>query len=308
MAKRRSIKEIITTYKRLNFKVTLTARKLGVSRSTIYRWIKRGKTAYGYLKWKGVKRKSTRPKTINRALRPQEEDRIIQLREKNRFDARKLAVELKKEKINVSPSTVYRIIKRRRPNLLRKVLKYRRPRFQNGKCMRPTNTKGIGYLQSDVKHITPELSGLPYTTYEYGFIDIFSRYKLALILPVLDETGSILTLKWVLKEMPFKIKYLQTDNGLEYQSQFSRFCEENKITHYYIHKNSPNENAVIERSFRTDQEEFFFSLEKPPEDINQLNHWFQNYLFWYNKKRPHFGINLKTPLEVVQTVSKVLKH
>jgi len=65
--------------------------------------------------------------------------------------------------------------------LLRKTLNYRRPRFQNGKAMRPRNTKTIGYFQADVKYVTPELSGLPYTTWEYAFIDIFSRYKLALI-------------------------------------------------------------------------------------------------------------------------------
>jgi len=47
--------------------------------------------------------------------------------------------------------------------------------------MRPRNTKTIGYFQADVKYVTPELSGLPYTTWEYAFIDIFSRYKLALI-------------------------------------------------------------------------------------------------------------------------------
>lgn len=309
MNKRRSIKEIITTYKRLNHNVLLTARELGVSRSTVYRWVKRGRTAYGYVKWKGVKRRSTRPKTIHRALRPQEGDSVIKLREERGADSRKLALVLKKkEKIIVSPSTVYRIIKKRKPNLLRKVLKYRRPKFQNGPAMRPRNTKTIGYLQADTKYVTPELSGLPYTSYEYALIDIFSRYKLALILPVLDEVGSILTLKWILKEMPFQIQYIQTDNGLEYQSQFHQLCEENKINHYYIHKNSPNENAVIERSFRTDQDEFFYLLEKSPKDVNELNAWLQKYLIWYNTERPHFGIDLKTPLEVIQSVSNVLKH
>lgn len=159
--------------------------------------------------------------------------------------------------------------------------------------MRPRNTSKPGYLQADTKYVTPELSGLPYTSYEYAFIDIFSRYKLALILPVLDEAGSILTFKWILKEMPFKVIYIQTDNGLEYQSQFHQLCQENQINHYYIHKNSPNENAVIERSFRTDEEEFFFKLEEPPADINQLNNWFQKYLIIYNQKRPHLALILK---------------
>jgi transposase InsO family protein len=166
--------------------------------------------------------------------------------------------------------------------------------------MRPANTSSPGHIQADVKYVTPELSGLPYTTYEYGFIDIYSRYKLALILPVVDEAGSILTLKWLLKAAPFQIVSVQTDNGLEFQSGFHAFCGQNQISHYYIHKRSPNENAVIERSFRTDQEEFFFRLDTAPKDINELNNWLQKYLIRYNQERPHFSLNFKTPSQVLR--------
>ena len=76
------------------------------------------------------------------------------------------------------------------------------------------------------------------------------------------------------------------------------------IEHYYIHKNSPNENAVIERSFRTDQDEFFYLLERAPEDINELNRWFQRYLVNYNTVRPHMSLNMLTPKEVVALCNK----
>ncbi len=36
-------------------------------------------------------------------------------------------------------------------------------------------------------------------------------------------------------------------------------------------KNFPRENALIERSFRTDEDEFFLLLDQPPGDINELN-------------------------------------
>lgn len=159
----------------------------------------------------------------------------------------------------------------------------------------------------DVKYVTPELSGLPYTCYEYGLIDIFSRYKVSLILPILDESGSILALKWAIQSMPLKIVYVQTDNGLEYQKHFHNACEELNIVHYHIHKSSPNENAVIERSFRVDQEEFFFRLKTQPKDINELNQQFQEFLHYYNTERPHLGIDLMTPKEKLDTVSNVMK-
>jgi len=69
-----------------------------------------------------------------------------------------------------------------------------------------------------------------------------------------------------------------------------------------IHKNTPNENALIERSFRTDEEEFFFWLEKAPEHYDELRMCFATWLYEYNYERPHLGINLKTPYEVVANV------
>lgn len=67
------------------------------------------------------------------------------------------------------------------------------------------------------------------------------------------------------------------------------------MDHFYIPKSSPNENAVIKRSFRTDEEEFFFWLESAPRDHGELNSWYQRFLYTYNNIRPHMGINMLTP-------------
>ncbi len=68
-----------------------------------------------------------------------------------------------------------------------------------------------------------------------------------------------------IQTLPFPVRYVQTDNGLEFQKRFHARCEEVGLEHFYIHKSSPNDNALIERSFRTDEEEFFFWLEKAPQ-------------------------------------------
>lgn len=301
---RKSIKEIVHTFKRTgSFKEA--GKELGIDRRTVKRWVLKTKQPWGTYQWRGVKRNSTKPKTIWRALSRTQESLVIKQREKTGSDTAKLKHEIKRNfGIIASESTLYRTIKTKRPDLLRDVLNYRRPKFQNGQAMRPKNTTKPGYLQADVKYVTPELSGLSYTCFEYGFVDIFSRFKMALILPVLDESGIILTLKYVIKEAPFKTTYIQTDNGLENQQLFHKTCEENNITHYYIHKNSPNENAVVERSFRTDQDEFFMRLDKAPVDINELNLWFQKFLRYYNYDRLHFSLNFNTPFETLQAFQK----
>jgi transposase InsO family protein len=290
-----SIKAIITTFKQLN-SVTATARKLNISKPTVYRWLKRGRRLYapGY-HWHGVKRHSTKPKHLHYRLTPVQISLVLSTQKRFHWGARKLTHHLG---LPVNQRTVHRLLKTR--GKTRDQTNYRRPLFQNGKSMRPTNTHELGYIQMDTKHVTPELSGLGYTVYEYAAIDILSRYKLAVLLPDINDESAALALEFFLKWFPFPVKYIQTDNGLEYQFSFQEACEKHSIDHYYIHKNSPNENAVIERSFRTDQEEFYFFLEKQPEYIGELNDWLQKFLITYNTVRPHQSLNYQTPLEVMK--------
>jgi transposase InsO family protein len=104
----------------------------------------------------------------------------------------------------------------------------------------------------------------------------------------------------ILPRLPFTPDFIQTDNGLEFQGRFHSFCEEKELKHHLIHKSTPNENAVIERTFRTDEEEFFFRMKQVPKDYDELRDMFSDFLYWYNYKRIHLGINLKTPFEVIR--------
>ena len=274
-----------------------TASLLGIHRSTVYRWIKKARTYGGRLPSRGLTRKSTKPKTIHVALSLREIDLIMRERRKKKAMAEKI---IKKLNLSCHPSTVHRLLKRRR--LVREYGYHIRPRFQDTWHMHLGNTKTIGYLQMDVKYITPELSGLPWTCFEYAVIDIFSRYKEAVILNHLDQDGSILALLEIVPKLHFQPIFLQTDNGLEFQERFRTHVKALGIDYHYVHKNTPNENAVIERSFRTDEEEFFFWLEKAPQHYDELRELFSKWLHEYNYERLHLGINLKTPYEVVANV------
>lgn len=290
-------RDIILTLKHNNYLVDKTANDLGIHRTTVFRWSKKARNVFGQLSSKGLTRRSTRPHTTHNKLSFLDTVKIINLREKKHFGANKIKYNLK---LDSSFMTVHRLLLSK--NLIPKqvkYIKYRRPHFQNGKAMRPSNTKDLGYLQIDTKHVTPELSGLPTTVYEYAAIDIVSRYKLAVLLPEIDDESAALALEFFLKWFPFEIKYIQTDNGLEYQREFDQTCQKHHINHYFIHKNTPNENAVIERSFKTDQDEFYYWLENQPEHIGQLNQWLQKFIYEYNTERPHQSLNYKTPQEVV---------
>jgi putative transposase len=291
------VREIVETWKASGENYSETARQLGIDRRTVRRWTQRGRQPWGYVRWRGMARGSTAPKAPHRALSWEQEQQVVAWRKQTGYCREKLAALARQRGLVVSASTIQRLLVRR--GLVRTRPHRRRPRFQNGHAMRPSNTVALGYLQMDVKYVTPELSGLDYTCYQYAVIDILSRFKVALLLPVLDEAGAIIALRHAARQCPFPVRYVQTDNGLEFQRRFHQTCTELGIEHYYIHKNSPNENAVIERSFRTDEDEFFTLLEVEPLDINDLNRLFQRYLTTYNTVRPHMGLGMKTPKEVI---------
>lgn len=274
--------------------VDLTAHTLGIHRSTVYRWIRRAQYLGG-LRINKLVRTTTRPHTTHNALTPREESAIILLRRKKGYTALKIKSKLA---LTVHTNTIHRLLKRER--LLHKYGNHRRPYYQKTIHMHLKNTPTIGYLQMDVKYLTPELTGLPWTCFEYAVIDIYSRYKDAVILNHLDEDGAISALIEIIPRLPFKPVFLQTDNGLEFQKRFHTHVEAMGMNHHHIHKRTPNENAVIERSFRTDEEEFFFLSYKGARDYDDLRVQFAAFLKEYNEERPHLGIELKYPLTVVQ--------
>lgn len=296
--KRVAIKEIIFSYKRTG-SFAITAKELGISRWTVKRWVRRSKKAsygrFGDLTTRGLKRLLTKPHIISSAISSHLESEIINLREQEHAGAKKLYYMIERV---VSPRTIHRLLKRK--NLVRIQPNHLRPLFQNGRAMRPSNTKELGHLQMYTKHVTPELSGLPFTVYEYAAIDIVSRYKQAILFPDISSDSASLALQNFLKWFPFEVSYVQTDNGLEFQAEFQKLCQEKNINHYFIHKNSPNENAVIERSFKTDQDEFYYWLEKEPLHIGELNEWLQEFIIKYNTKRYHQALGYKRPIEIVK--------
>jgi transposase InsO family protein len=294
---RKKPSEIIRVLKKCEGTVLAAAVELGVHPATVYRWRKRARKPSGYLAIFGAERKSTRPHTIRYALKGESLKRLLEARKKYGWTAEKLQPLLG---LKVCVRTIQRTLKRH--GLVRESNYYRRPRLQPTIHMHSKNTTAVGYLQMDVKVVTPQLSGLPWTCFEYAVIDIFSRYKDAVILNQLDQDGAICALLEILPRLPFRPVFIQTDNGLEFQKKFLEFVTAQGLKHHFVHKRSPNENAIIERSFRTDEEEFFFRMEHRPKHYDDLREQFAKYLRYYNYERLHLGINLKTPIEIVAHV------
>lgn len=108
--KRVAIKAIIQGYLRTQ-NYSQTAKELGISRWTVRRWVKRGRTfSQGYIRWAGIERKSTKPHTLHTKLSFSLHQEIIALRLKRHVGAKKIAVRLVS---GVSSRTIHRLLKKK---------------------------------------------------------------------------------------------------------------------------------------------------------------------------------------------------
>jgi len=296
--------EIIRMLKRNGGLVRVTAKELGISPGTVINWRKRAKAGYRNRLNERVQRQSTKPHTLRAkagtAILAREQDAILKLRRERGYGARKIKYVLG---LNCHHNTIHHFLKLR--GLTASTNNYRRPRLQETKHMYLKNTSSPGKLQMDIKYVTPELSGLEHTTYLYAIIDIYTRWKAGVILEHLDQSLCVKSLEYMLPKLPERLRksldFIQTDNGLEFQTDFHRYVTEGLgLKHHHTHKSSPNENAVIERSFRTDEEEFFWRIPRAAVDIEELNEWYAQYLNDYNTFRPHMGLNYLTPEEKLE--------
>ncbi len=105
---------------------------------------------------------------------------------------------------------------------------------------------------------------------------------------------------YVIDKFPFRIHTLRTDRGHEFQAQFHWHVEDRGNRHVYIKPRSAQLNGKVERSHRTDQEEFYQLLTYPDDvDLNKkLEKWEQ----FYNFNRPHGAFYGKTPYEAVRCI------
>ena len=102
----------------------------------------------------------------------------------------------------------------------------------------------------------------------------------------------------VIEKFPFRIREIRTDNGHEFQAKFHWHVEDLGIRHAYIKRGTPQLNGKVERSHRSDGQEFYQLLSyKGDVDLEaKLDEWER----FYNFHRPHGAHSGKTPYEALR--------
>lgn len=142
--------------------------------------------------------------------------------------------------------------------------------------------------------------------YQITAIDEYSRKR---YLELVNENSTYTTsefLKRLKKNLGFKIKLVQTDNGFEFvndtdrtqkKTRFEKQLKNLEIKHHRIRPYSPWQNGIVERSHRIDNELFY--NKRRFRSYQQMEKSFKRYRKRYNNIARKI-LNFSTPNEIVE--------
>ena len=291
-AKRRL--KVIQWYEEHGGKARLTGRHFGYSPDTISRWTR----AYAAAGIRGLEPRSRRPRRVRQPEIPLAiVQRIQALREEYpRWGREKLRVLLEREGIYISAKSIDRVIARlkargvlREPLRPRKAVRWHQERLRRPPGLAVDHPGAL--VQVDTKQV---VVGPGKVAYQFGAVDYFTRKRVVGLAPRLTSAQGAAFLQQVVAKFPFPVEAIQSDGGGEFLKDFGSKVEELKLTHYFNRPNYPQGNGCIERSFKTDEEEFY-QVEELPADLDGLEAALLAWNQVYETIRPHQALGYKTP-------------
>jgi len=298
--------KIIKFYEKYGEKATKEA--FGVDRKLIYIWRKRLKKGEG--KVSSLIPLSTAPKQVRQMeVHPRVINQIGFLREQHfRLGKEKIKPLLddycrKSNLPTIAEPTIGKVIKRNNLFSQRSGRVYHDPAsgWAQNKAKRAKRLRvkyspkhqDFGHIQSDtIQRITDGVR-----EYFYSAIDARLKFTLTLNYKTLNSKNNQ-DFYWKFKSVyPGTIVDWQTDNGQENQGEFEKQLAKDRIPHFFTYPRCPRINRIIERYQRTFQEEFLDPHLHLIHDKILFNQKLAEYIVFYNTKRVHKTLNLKSPMD-----------
>lgn len=278
------------------------AKLAGINRKTLWRW-ERKHEKFGE---EGLMPQSKRPHSCPR----QTKNEILQLIVRLRFSRPRplgpipISVKLKKlHSVVIHPRTVAKVLKRE--GLITKKTRVR----QKESLPRYHATFPGEIVEIDVKY-AKKINGR--WIYQYTATDCFTRMRYLETSEEQTNHAAVQFLDMITRAFPFLIVAVKTDNHSTFTNRYTGYaksvdplnprlhpfdeaCSRYGITHYLIDKGKPAQNGRVERSHRTDQEEFY-DYEKSL-SLRVFRTKQAEWLRYYNYEREHQGIENLTPFE-----------
>jgi transposase InsO family protein len=268
--------------RRKHIAVDEIAEEVGRHRATVYRWLA-GIARYGI---EGYIRHYRAAKTGRRVRKthPYIEQRVLSTRRAYRHCCgQKIVYLLGQEGIELSVSTVYRILHKHLDPLRKHVRTAKGQPAQRGQ--RPRQV-----VQMD----TVDLGAV----YAFTAIDTFSREAAVVIRPGLTAQDGKAALEAIARRFG-PLRTLQTDGGSEFEKDFvealPRYAQEHVIARPY----KKNDQAFIECFNGTLRREEFGRTPFKAGDLALAQQRADTFLDYYHNQRPHLALDMKTPAQFV---------
>ncbi len=316
-------KQIVDCYfHKAGRKVAKTARLLEISRPTVLKWLKR----FFQEGEAGLENHSSRPHTSPNKTPDEIEHLVLEIFAKTNYGFRRIAKILKRRYgIKISYGTVRNILRRHNKYKPRIKITIRRTgrRYYN-----PLDFKPFEFFQIDIKEVIDgdtlpeevythflELARRNVPLYQFTAIDVRTRVRfIAYGQQKSFSNGWAFILLVVLWVRAFGIKghiVLQTDWGDEWGGDDGKKLAwmngllaplDAEITR--IHKSRKEENAHVERSHKTDDEELYIPYGLEIKDTDSLFLTAYSWIRYYNTQREHAGDNLdhRIPIEYAKEI------
>ena len=279
-----------------------TAKKLSCSRNTVRKFVKR------FLSNQSLEDLSKVPKHFPKITNPEIESLVEKRRKETNFGRIRLAhYILAKDKIKISPHTIRHILRRKKLHKqMTKRTVFKAVRFYDYDKLSP-----LEVLQVDIKEIL-DIKTLPKTvyfhikrtklpTYQFTAICVKTRMKFICYGFQKDFSNGICFLQTVIswiRSFGFNHRiFLQSDwdvafGGTSIKKLFKlqrTVFEPLNSQILRIRKRNWKDNSIVERTHRTDDEEFYIPHIAKINSLDALFEFALKYNYSFNTLRPHYG-------------------
>ena len=265
-----------------------TCRYFGIPKTTFYRW----RAAYHKYGEQGLINKKPIPGSHPNRTPDEIVEKVLYLRKKYHLGPMRIMWYMARyHDIRISDATITRILKRHGVSRLPRNVGRRNIHTKRYEKQVPGH-----HIQMDVKFlIFKGKDGNKIKRYQYTAIDDATRVRALKVYDRHTQKNAIDFVNHIINKFPFRIQQIRTDRGHEFQAKFHWHVEDLGIRHVYIKARTPQLNGKVERSHRSDQQEFY-QLLTYKDDVD-LTEKLAKWEAFYNFARPHGAHRGKTPYE-----------